>query len=84
MLFFTRQRAPAGQKDLARRAVGEGFEQIVAAGADGTIHEVVNGIAEPRPRLASCRWADERLRQLGLPAHDLGRCWEIIRAGTPT
>ena len=30
---------------MARRAVEEGFEKIVAAGGDGTFNEVINGIA---------------------------------------
>ena len=36
---------PGGGIGLARRAVEEGFEKIVAAGGDGTINEVINGIA---------------------------------------
>ena len=41
-------------KNEARRAAEAGFELIIAAGGDGTINEVVNGIAplENRPKLA--------------------------------
>lgn len=41
-------------KNEARRAAEAGFELIIAAGGDGTINEVVNGIAplEKRPKVA--------------------------------
>lgn len=35
--------------DLAREAIGEGFRFLVAAGGDGTIHEVVNGMMNASP-----------------------------------
>lgn len=35
----------AGAKPLARKAIDEGFDRIIAAGGDGTISQVVNGIA---------------------------------------
>ena len=35
---------PGTARDLAEQAVQNGFETIVAAGGDGTLHEVVNGI----------------------------------------
>ncbi len=41
-------------KNEARRAALAGFDLVIAAGGDGTINEVVNGIAplEKRPRMA--------------------------------
>lgn len=73
----------AGQaEDLARAAVAEGFEQVVAAGGDGTIHEVANGIGGSDVALGLMPMGTMNVfaNELGLPAHDLGRCWEIIQA----
>ena len=54
--------ASAGDaRQLATRAVEEGFEIIVAAGGDGTLNEVLNGIVRRRDSSArdwGCfRWA---------------------------
>lgn len=38
-------RAPQHASELAQRAKADGFDWIIAAGGDGTIHEVVNGLA---------------------------------------
>lgn len=45
---------PNSAKKEAKRAALDGFELVVAAGGDGTINEVINGIAglEKRPKLA--------------------------------
>ncbi len=69
-------------EQLARRAVAEGYEQIVAAGGDGTIHEVVNGMAGSEATLGLMPMGTMNVfaTELGLPANDLGSCWEIIRA----
>ena len=75
--------ASAGDAEhLARNAVAEGFEQIVAAGGDGTIHEVVNGLAGSEAALGLMPMGTMNVfaNELGLPANDLGRCWDIIRA----
>jgi YegS/Rv2252/BmrU family lipid kinase len=68
---------------LAKRAVEEGRKIIVAAGGDGTINEVVNGIAESDVRLGLLPAGTMNVfaAELGLPGNNLGKCWEIIEAG---
>jgi YegS/Rv2252/BmrU family lipid kinase len=41
---LVRTRGPAHAPELAEQAVRDGFEVVVAAGGDGTTHEVVNGL----------------------------------------
>lgn len=68
-------------EELARRAVAEGFTQVVAAGGDGTVHEVVNGLAGSDAALGLLPMGTMNVfaNELGLPSNDLERCWEIIR-----
>ena len=68
---------------LARRAVQEGFERIVAAGGDGTIHEVVYGLAGTDAALGLLPMGTMNVfaTELGLPTHDLDLCWNIIENG---
>jgi YegS/Rv2252/BmrU family lipid kinase len=79
--------AAGGARSLALQAVREGFNIVVAAGGDGTLNEVLNGIGDApdgfeRVRLAVLPLGTVNVfaRELGLPM-DLKRGWEIIRAG---
>jgi diacylglycerol kinase (ATP) len=68
-------------ESMARRAVQEGFEKIVAAGGDGTVNEVVNGLAGSNATLGLLPIGTMNVfaTELGLPAHDLELCWNIIQ-----
>lgn len=75
---------------LAAEAVGEGFETIVAAGGDGTVNEVLNGIGDAPDGFSRARFAVLPLgtinvfaRELHIPIQ-LRRAWEILRRGWET
>lgn len=71
---------------LAEQAARDGFGTVVAAGGDGTINEVVNGLmrvpAEARPRIgiAPMGTANVYARELGLPL-SVDAAWRVITAG---
>jgi diacylglycerol kinase (ATP) len=72
----------AGEAEaLARNAAQEGFEKIVAAGGDGTINEVANGLAGSDATLGIIPIGTMNVfaTELGLPAHDLELCWGVIQ-----
>jgi len=72
---------------LAAAAVREGFDTIVAAGGDGTVNEVVNGLADTpdgfnqvRLGLLPLGTINVFARELGLP-RSFAPAWETIRQG---
>ena len=68
-------------ESMARRAAEEGFDKIVAAGGDGTVNEVVNGLAGTEATLGLLPIGTMNVfaTELGLPVHDLERCWNIVQ-----
>jgi diacylglycerol kinase (ATP) len=75
---------------LAAQAVAEDCDTIVAAGGDGTVNEVLNGLAGAAGGLEKSRLGVLPLgtvnvfaRELALPS-DLQRAWEVILGGQET
>lgn len=70
-------------RTIAKEAVREGFTTIIAAGGDGTINEVVNGIAGSGVTLGVLPIGTMNVfaLELGLPVLSLSRCWKVIQAG---
>lgn len=78
---------PGSARLLASEAVADGFVTIVAAGGDGTINEVLNGIGDVPDGLIRARLAvlpagtvNVFAREIGLPL-SLRRAWESILSG---
>lgn len=63
-------RAPRHAEELARAAVSDGFDHILALGGDGLIGEIANGIAGSDAVLATipCGTGNDFARNLGLPS----------------
>ncbi|EDY19481.1 diacylglycerol kinase catalytic region [Chthoniobacter flavus Ellin428] len=74
--------APGDARAVAEAAVKEGFATIVAAGGDGTVNEVVNGIVGSDVSLGILPVGTMNVfaAELGLPG-DLDEAWAIIQAG---
>lgn len=75
---------PGTAPDIAREAVDSGCSILVAAGGDGTVNEVVNGLATARDGLASTALGILPLgtvnvfaKELGIPS-DLGAAWNVL------
>jgi diacylglycerol kinase (ATP) len=79
--------APQDARRLAKEAVELGFELVVAAGGDGTLNEVLNGIGDaPQGFERACLGVlplgtvNVFAREVGIPA-DLPGAWETLLAG---
>jgi diacylglycerol kinase (ATP) len=81
---------PGAATDFARAAVEEGFDTIVAAGGDGTVNEVLNGLASAQNGLKRVRLGIIPLgtinvfaKELGLPT-SLRTAWQVVLGGHET
>jgi diacylglycerol kinase (ATP) len=84
---FKATAAPGDARRLAAETVTEGFELIVAAGGDGTVNEVLNGIGDAPNGFEKARLGVLPLgtvnvfaRELKIPLR-LKSAWEILRRG---
>ncbi len=82
--------AAGGARPLAAQAVKEGFETIVAAGGDGTLNEVLNGMGDVPGGFEHARLGVLPLgtvnvfaKELGLPM-GLKQSFQVLREGKET
>ena len=75
---------PGEARAWARQAAEEGFERVVVAGGDGTVNEVVNGIAGFPVHLGILPIGTMNVfaTELGLP-RSMADCWRVIQSGVP-
>ena len=84
---FKATTAPNDARRLATEAVAEGFDLIVAAGGDGTINEVLNGIGDAPDGFARARLGVLPLGTVNVFARELKiplrveLAWELLLAG---
>ena len=79
--------APGDARRLAAEAVGEGFDLIVAAGGDGTVNEVLNGLGDVPDGFARARLGVLPLgtvnvfaRELKIPLR-IEHAWDVLQRG---
>lgn len=81
---------PGDARRLSAEAVAEGFETIVAAGGDGTVNEVLNGMGDVPNGLEQARLAVMPLGTVNVFARELGvgsrpkLAWDWVRQGRET
>jgi YegS/Rv2252/BmrU family lipid kinase len=84
---FKATAAPGDARRLAAEAVRDGYDLIAAAGGDGTINEVLNGIGDAPDGFARA-WlgvlplgtVNVFARELKIPLR-IGRAWEVLQRG---
>ena len=87
---FKATTAPGAARRLAAEAVADGFDLLVAAGGDGTVNEVINGIGDMPEGFARTRLGVLPLgtvnvfaRELKIPLR-IERAWEVLQHGRET
>ena len=79
--------AAGDARRLAAEAVTDGFDLIVAAGGDGTVNEVLNGIGDAPDGFARARLGVLPLGTVNVFARELkiplkvGRAWQVLQRG---
>jgi diacylglycerol kinase (ATP) len=75
--------SPGEAGAMAARAVAQDYQTIVAAGGDGTINEVVNGIGSSSVNFGILPVGTMNVfaTELGIPQNNLKKAWRVIKEG---
>lgn len=82
-----RTTSPGDARRLAAAAVQEGFDTLIAAGGDGTLNEVLNGLGDAPEGFARARLGVLPLGTINVFARELGiptqpeAAWTVLRRG---
>ncbi len=70
-------------RQIAAQAVRDGVEVIIAAGGDGTLNEVINGIGRAPVRLGILPVGTMNVfaTEIGIPLGNLEAAWKVIEQG---
>ncbi len=73
---------PGSAQTLAAEAVSEGFQTVVAAGGDGTVNEVANGLAGSGVAIGVLPFGTMNVfaKEHGIP-EGMAAAWSVIRSG---
>jgi len=82
-LLVRKTSGPGEARRFAEEAIRDGFKRVVVAGGDGTVNEVVNGLAGSDVELGLLPIGTMNVfaTELGIPTNNFKTCWEIIQAG---
>ena len=77
---------PGDAEQIAREGIAQGFSTIVAAGGDGTVNEVVNGLMASGNEgislgILPVGTMNVFAMELGIPCQSLEKAWEVISSG---
>jgi len=82
--------APGHAMELAKSAVGKGYELVVSVGGDGTIHEIVNGLyeaggsADVAVGIVNTGTGADYIRTIGVPRRYKEACQCLLSPGRRT